>query len=81
MIGIVIVIILMETWADEGRAQSGPGRHLSICRPGRPSPIRLKFTRLYHDHSIYKVMICYNEDHYDNGENSQLENTDLLVIW
>ena len=53
VIVIAIVIILMGTWEDEGLAQSGLGRHLSICRPGRQSPIRLKIYALYHNHDYY----------------------------
>ena len=44
VIVILIVIILMATWVDEGLAQSGLGRHLSICKPGRQSPTRLMCT-------------------------------------
>ena len=41
--------MLGATWGDGGLAQSGLGRHLSTCKPDRPSPIRLKLINLDQD--------------------------------
>ena len=42
IIATVYYCFPLSTWEGEDQAQSGPGRHLSICRQGRQSPIHLK---------------------------------------